>query len=674
MSFHITFLGEPPPSDSRLIAGALRQLSGDNDIGMDVYPNGTETKDTRTHAYISYIPCKPGALRDIFGRLPLGAGGHVPFFQMVNGDAIPPECMELPVYNIFQSPLSAASAFMLASAIVQHEKVMEQNRTLMSEVAKYRKQKHQLVKIGTALSVQNDLLKLLDMILAECRDLVGADAGSIYIRKRIGPGKPFTNQLQFMISQNDSVDVAAKSRTFTVEIDTNTIAGYVAHTGETLNIDDVDELDAAVTYKFGRNFEREFGYRVKSMLTVPLKNLAGQVVGVVQLMNKKKAPDMRLAEPDSVAENVMAFTHSDEDFVHTIASLAAVSIERVQLYEDIQQLFEGFLDSAIAAVDERDRVTSGHSRRVMGYALAFVDAVNAAAEGPYAAVQFSEARKRQFKFAALLHDIGKIGVPEQLLTKETRLPMGALDALLARFEIVRAQLCGHLNSPPAWESVEQLDADREFIEAVNTSGFLSDKDYGRLCAIRAKKYTDSSGRTRAIIEDSEWEALSLRKGNLTDAERNLINFHAVSTRRILSKIPWTHELENIPDIAAHHHEKIDGSGYPDGLTGKEMSLECKILAVVDIYEALVAQDRPYKRAMPPEKALEILRSEAKSGRLDADVVDFFIEKQIYRIFLGNAAVPRPQTLPRGGAPYVSRHALPPSREAARGDFHQSTDA
>jgi hypothetical protein len=270
----------------------------------------------------------------------------------------------------------------------------------------------------------------------------------------------------------------------------------------------------------------------------------------------------------------------------------------------------------------------------MGYALAFADAVNADKSGVFAGRRFDDAGKRQFKFAALLHDIGKIGVPENLLNKETRISRGRFSAVLARFEIARIGIVvsGGSSDADAWSSVEQLDNDKAFMERINRTGFINDEDYARLSLIRTRRYTDSYGHRLPVIEDDEWTALSLRKGNLTDDERELINSHAVSTWRILSKIPWTHELENIPEIAAHHHEKIDGTGYPDGLKADEISFESRILAVVDIYEALVAQDRPYKPAMPPEKALAILRSEAQSNRLDKDIVDFFITRNIYRIY------------------------------------------
>jgi HD-GYP domain-containing protein (c-di-GMP phosphodiesterase class II) len=403
--------------------------------------------------------------------------------------------------------------------------------------------------------------------------------------------------------------------------------------GEPLLIDDVYRLDASVPYKWSKGFDKRFNYRTKSMLTVPLKNMAQEVVGVLQLMNKKKDPRRKLDSP-AMSENVVPFSHSDEDFVRSIGSFAAVSIERVQLYQEIEDIFEGFLSSSAAAIDERDRVTSGHSLRVAEYAMALVNAINAETEGPFGSINFSEERKRQFKFAAYLHDIGKIGVPEALLTKECKLSDASFVALESRADYIKTMISWKgAGVDASWKTVQEVDDDLAFIRSISKAGFLPDDGVKRLEAIRAKRYRPAGGEPRTLCSEAEWEQLSIRKGNLTDKERDLINSHAVATRRILTKIPWTRELRDIPYIASHHHEKLDGSGYPDRLKESDISLECRILAVVDIYEALVSQDRPYKPRMPVAKAVEILRSEAKAHRLDAGVVEFFVAKGLHQLFV-----------------------------------------
>jgi HD-GYP domain-containing protein (c-di-GMP phosphodiesterase class II) len=633
----IMLLGDVSSRDADVCASVAKRSGLDIRQHPDTFVSSLaiESADGLPCGCISFLPCDRDAILSIFGAMPLGFGQEIPFFQKVDTEAFPEFLSDLPIEGYFTCPLNELTAHNIVSAVKHHALLMQQNREIIGEVMKYRKQKHQLIKIATSLSQHSDLEKLLAGILLETRDIVAADAGSIYIREKNGPGGPFTDKIRFKISQNDSVDIGHKSEEFVIPIDETTAAGYVAATGQQLNIEDVVKLGDGVPYKTTRReYERKFEYRVKSMLTVPLKNMAGEVAGVLQLMNKKSDKNARLASADDVERNVVPFSMSDEDFILSIASQAAVSIERVQLYQEIQSIFEGYLRSSIAAIDERDRVTYGHSRRVMGYALAFADAVNRTADGPFAKEHFDENRKNQFRFAALLHDIGKIGVPEALLTKESRLSKDAMACIAMRAEYIRSQMRTRgAPGPFPWPSEALLEADVEFVTKINGAGFLSDPDHARLTAIAKRQYCDIKGEVHPFLSGQEFECLSVRKGNLTDKERERINSHAQATRRILSRIPWTHELERIPEIACHHHEKLDGSGYPDGLTGTQLSFESKALAVIDIYEALVAQDRPYKPKMPPEKAIEILRAEARANHLDGSIIEFFIANGIQKIFL-----------------------------------------
>jgi HD-GYP domain-containing protein (c-di-GMP phosphodiesterase class II) len=584
---------------------------------------------------ISFLPCARAELLSVFGSMPVGFGHEIPFFQHVGPGEAFDIVSEFPVCGVFCSPVSVLDARNIFTIISRNDTLMRQNRDLVSELMKYRKQKHQLIAIGTSLSQHADLEELLAMILAESRDIVAADAGSIYIREKNGPGGAFTDRIRFKISQNDSVDIGTRSSESVLPIDETTVAGYVAFTGRVLNIEDVFTLGDDVPYKAARKeYERKFEYRVKSMLTAPLKNMAGEVVGVLQLMNKKTNAAGRLRSVTDVEALVTPFTLSDEDFILSIGSQAAVSIERVQLYREIQDIFEGYLRSSIAAIDERDRVTYGHSRRVMGYALAFADAVNRQNEGRFAAEHFSEQRKNEFRFAALLHDIGKIGVPEALLTKEARLTKEEMAVIKMKGELVKFVLRVKASGEPLpWTSEADVDGAIVLVEKVNSAGSIGDDDFAALTALSKKWYCDAGGTRSPFLSAHEFEALSVRNGNLTKKERERINSHAQATRRILSRIPWTRELERIPDIACHHHERLDGSGYPDGLLGERLCFESKALAVIDIYEALVAQDRPYKPKMPPDRAIEILRAEAKANHLDAGIVEFFVASGIYKIFL-----------------------------------------
>jgi len=497
-------------------------------------------------------------------------------------------------------------------------KSSEQFDHLLKRLQTSEMRRHRLMELAASLSSQTALDTLLSLLLAECRNLIQADAGSIYVRDKASPGGKLSNTLQFKISQNDSVDVSCASE-FTVSIDDCSVAGYVALTGQLQNIPDVHNLPASAPYTYNEEWDKKFQYPVTSMLTVPLKNLTGDVVGVLQLLNKKSAqPEECIFNPD------------DEELVCSIGALAAVSIERVQLYCEIEDIFEGYLQSSIAAIDERDRITSGHSRRVMDYALAFAEAVNADTDGLFKDMFFSDAQIKQFRFAALLHDIGKIGVPEELLRKETRLSPPHMDALTTRLDYIRLLLKHYPETKVcSWNNEKELDDDLRFVERISHADYLPDTDARKLQALREKTFLCATGDYKNFLTDYEWEALSVRRGNLSAEERELIKLHARATQRILSGIPWTYDLRNIPEIASHHHEKIDGSGYPNGLSGDQICFESKALAVIDIYEALTARERPYKPRMPPEMAINILRTEAVAGHLDADIVEFFITHNLY---------------------------------------------
>lgn len=627
----IVIVGDIPEADLRLIKSAAEE----NDIGVELKKSAEELGKSYSDiavGYISYLPCTPESILDLFSNIPIGANEYFPLYQVVDDSTYPEILNNYPVTSVFKTPITPISLRNIFNTIQYHQSVSEQVKGIVNEILKYRKQKHQLVELSTALSKHHELDTLLSLILNKSCDIMNADAGSIYIRERQGPGRPFTNKLRFKVSHNYSVEFIT-SEEFTIDIDKNRIAGYVAATGENLNIKDAYKLDDSVPYKFSKDFDERFNYRMKSMLTVPLNNIEGEVVGILQLMNKKKDPSVKLTSPEIVLKTVVNFSYSDEIFLQSIGALAAVSIERTQLYESIEHIFEGFLSSSIAAIDERDRVTSGHSRRVMGYVMAFIEAINKCNEGSFKNMFFPDDQKRQFKFAALLHDIGKIGVPEGLLNKEHRLPKGEFAAVLSRFDTIRFQLISNKTDKKlSWSSLEEVENDRLFLERVNKSGFISDEDFTQLLELKEKCYTNSYGEEVPLITEEEFEALSVRRGNLTEEEREIINSHTVSSQRILSKISWTPDLERIPDIAAHHHERLDGTGYPDGLKKEQIQLEEKILSVVDVYDAIVAQDRPYKPAMPPLKAIDILRAEARAGRLDPDVVDFFVTKDIYKTF------------------------------------------
>ena len=608
----------------------LREVAGIHGFTVTVMSRdgiqGKRFEEDLPRGFFSFLPPSPDLILELFANLLLGSGECLPLFQRV-GDEVPSFINKMPILGVFETPLTKAAVCSMLLAIVRSDAVNERNKAMVSAIVKYRNEKLDLVRIGTALSSENDLQKLLELILSTCREILCADAGSIYIRERKEHGGAFSDTLSFKVAQNDSADLGRMPE-YSVPINCNYIAGYVALTARSLNIDDVERLDESVPYRAGRALMEKTGYRIKSMLTIPLKNHDGEVVGVLQLINRKNAPSVRLDKANT-DQMVRSFSLSDEEFVQSVASQAAVSIERAQLYENIKALFEGFLGSSIAAIDERDRVTSGHSKRVMGFVNAFLDAAEKDPLCPYYELASSPDRRKQFQFAALLHDIGKIGVPEYLLTKENKLGQGEFESIMSRMDYVELLLALKPSNAPGWSSIEEVERDRELLKQVNECGRLSDELYRRLDELK-QKFIHIQGQKKEFLSQDEWNKLSVRSGNLTPEERELINSHAVSTFRILSKIPWTGNLARRPEIAAQHHERTDGSGYPGKLTGDKILVESRILAVIDIYEALVAQDRPYKPRTSLKKALQILREEADRNHLDKNVVSFFIEKEIYR--------------------------------------------
>ncbi len=628
MKPYIVILGEMGASDREILCKAT--LLADFEVRQFVTfnPSFRFPEDDLPRGFISCLSADTRTIVQLFGDLPVGTGEEIPFFQQVPTGEIDPFLLNLPIQGFFQCPLTMAVTGTIIQSINRNRALIAQNQNLTDEIIRYRNQKHRLVQIGTALTRESDLSKLLRLILSTCREMVDADAGSIYVRDRVKPGGLYAPSLTFKVAQNDSVNVGVMNE-FSLPIDGHSIAGYVARTAMPLNIDDVYNVKESVPWEFNCEWDKKIGYTTKSVLTLPLKNISGEVVGVLQLINKKSENTRRAGDCDTFFVEANAFTLSDEEFVQSIASQAAVSIERAHYHECIKALFEGFLESSIAAIDERDTVTSGHSTRVMRYVSAFIDAVKNDQKRRFQCLVEPAERIIQFQYAALLHDIGKIGVPEALLTKETRLSPGEWKNLEIRFRFILHDTesgsdCGNITE----------NDDIGFISSVNKAGYLDDKNYEKLLKIKERAYRFADGTSGSLFTDTEWEKLSVRKGNLTDEERNSINSHATSTYRILSKIPWTKELEQIPIIAARHHERLDGSGYPDGLRADNICLESRVLAVVDIFESLVAKDRPYKPKVPVEVALDILRTDATAGKLDKDIVDFFIEKKIYETFVG----------------------------------------
>lgn len=467
---------------------------------------------------------------------------------------------------------------------------------------------HHLSDVTVAMMQERSLSGLLSTILSEIRSLTRSDAGSIYrvLQDQDPPA------IVFEEAQNDSVDIPDQQ--FTLPLDRSSLAGYSALEGEILNIPDVYELSGDLPYSFESDFDDSFGYRTKSMLIVPLKNRQGIVRGVLQLINRKEDPDRPLEET-----TVVSYPDSIKDVVIPFSSQAAIAIERAELDQSIQSMVDSMIQTLVNALDKRDEITTGHSRRIAGYSYYLAKTIDELNRNPWDGVRFQEDEIRVLFYAGLLHDIGKIAVPEDVLNKKNRLSDDRMEAIRYRL--------AYMESTDQLEDYESLYGR---LESINESGFLEEDEKSFLYDLRHRGFKSPGGTREPVLNEYEYKHLSIKKGNLTDEERDTIQSHAKATYEILTEVSWTDELGTVPELAASHHEKLDGTGYPWGKTEEDLSLMAKILAVVDVYEALTARDRPYRSAMKPEKARDILEEEADAGHLDSDVVEVFFGEDVHR--------------------------------------------
>ena len=427
------------------------------------------------------------------------------------------------------------------------------------------------------------------------------------------------------------------------------IAGYAASTSEIVNVPDAYNL-AAKPYKISRSFDEKSGYRTRSMLVVPMRDHKGKVIGVVQLINKKKSRDTVLRPVALVDEAVIPFTSVDEDLVSSLASQAAVAYENTRLIKNIQNLFEQFVHAAVKTIEARDPVTSGHSGRVATLTVALADRVDRLTTGPFKDLTFTPDQLREIEYASLLHDFGKVGVREVVLNKEKKLYPTELLLIKERFGYIRKSVeAGYLRAKleqvlsgradpellrqmDAAHAERQVEIDRllKMVVQSNEPTVLEEEGVRALLDLPLLTYEDLEGQPLPFLFPGEVKYLSIRRGSLSEEERSEINTHVKHTYEFLKELPWTSEFRKVPEIAWAHHEKLDGSGYPRRLSGREnIPVQSRMMAICDIYDALNAFDRPYKKSVPEERALDILRDEARHGKIDQDLLDVFIEAKIY---------------------------------------------
>ncbi len=520
---------------------------------------------------------------------------------------------------------------------------------------------HELNKIGVALSAERDINKLLELILAKSREITAADAGSLYLVKRgKDEASAADDQLSVELAQNDSV--ISPFEKFKMPLSDTSIAGYVALTGQPVNVADVYHLPAGMPYSgsgsTARSFDEKSGYRTKSMLVVPMRDHQDKVIGVVQLINKKRDAKTVLRPVALVEETVIPFTSVDEELVGSLASQAAVAYENTLLIQEIRNLFDSFVRASVTAIESRDPTTSGHSGRVAILTVGLAQAVDLVDAAPFHDVRFSRDQMEEIRYASLLHDFGKVGVREKVLIKGKKLYVGEQLVLRQRFAYIKRTLEGdHLRSKleqvlagkaspellaqmdRAYEDrQEEIDQILRMIMQANEPTILEEESFRALMDLPNRSFTDMDGNRQPFLTPNELSALSIPRGSLSEKERREIESHVTHTFRFLSEIPWTGEFRKVPEIAYAHHEKLDGTGYPRKLTGVEIPIQSRMMTIADIFDALVAWDRPYKKSVPVEKALSILHEEAGHGKLDKELLQIFIESRVYE-----------KTLPKAGA-------------------------
>ena len=512
------------------------------------------------------------------------------------------------------------------------------------------KRLEQLNSIGVSLSKERDINRLLESILLAAKTITHADGGTLY---RLTDDAV---ALRFEIIRTDSLNIAMGG-TSGVPINfpdlplttpsgapnDSLVAAYSAIHNQTVNIKDA-YTEANFDFAGTRKFDQRTGYRSQSFLAVPLKDHEGEVIGVLQLINAKN--------PDSGA--VVAFSSADQSLAESMASQAAIALTNRLLMTQLEELFESFISLINLAIDEKSTYTGGHCQRVPALTMMLAEAVNATTEGPLAAFSMNDRDRYELKIAGLLHDCGKITTPVHVVDKATKLQtlFDRIELVDTRFEVLkrdreiealRAQLALRTQSDAAAESliaqqsrlkIDALDADREFLHSANLgSETMGDAAIARVREIGHQySWRNSEGIKTEFLSADELENLTIRAGTLTPAERNIINHHIVATIKMLEHLPWPKHLKRVPEYAGGHHERMDGKGYPKGLTREQMSVQARSMGIADIFEALTASDRPYKLGMKLSQAMGIMNKFKNNGHIDPDLFDVFVNKGVYQSY------------------------------------------
>lgn len=512
-----------------------------------------------------------------------------------------------------------------------------------------------LIDVGAALGSEHDPNKLLELILGEARRMVGADAGSIYVVEGPAEAALADKRLRFSYAENASI-ADADFASFTLPITESSVVGACVLSGRAISLEDLysadpdKRSDAGRTFTHDRSFDERLRYQTRSMLTVPMRPPGGEVLGVIQLINARLDPhaDHPLRESADFDERVVTFDADDARLCRAFAAQGAVALENARLYAEIEALFEGFVRASVKAIEQRDPTTSGHSERVAALTVGLAKVADRAVDGPLAELSFDRDALREIEYAALLHDFGKVGVREDVLVKAEKLHPVQRARIMARFEHMRTalrldvlhkRLSASEPDPSAMFDLEleftrvreEVDALLELVRQANRPTVLTEDCSAGIRALEARSFDPGTGEAIPLLEQEDMQSLLIARGSLTAAERLEIQSHVVHTFNFLSQIPWGRSLSRVPDIAGKHHEYLDGSGYPSGVRAEAIPAQTRMMTIADIFDALTASDRPYKKAVPLERALSILEMEVAAGKLDVHLFRAFLDGEVYRV-------------------------------------------
>jgi len=491
----------------------------------------------------------------------------------------------------------------------------------------------ELNAIGVALSSEGSINHLLEEILVAAKRITNADAGTLYLVE------PKRRELRFEIMRTDSLGIALGGTTgeaipfYPVHLfgkdgkpNNSMVVAHVALHDKTVNIADAYTAEG-FDFSGTKNFDKKTGYRSKSFLAVPMKNHENEIIGVLQLINAQ----------DRQTGKVVAFSGADQHLLESLASQAAVALTNRILIQQLEGLFESFVNLINTAIDDKSPYTGGHCERVPVLTMMLAEAVNRTRQGPLKDFVMTDKDRHELKLAGLLHDCGKITTPVHVVDKATKLQtlFDRIHLVDTRFEVLKrdveiAMLKKEMSADEYEARIRQLDEDREFLRHCNIGAEkMAEQDQQRVHQIAAYTWRNEQNELAGFLSADELENLTIPFGTLTEAEREIINHHIVVTIKMLESLPWPNHLKNVPEYAGGHHERMDGKGYPRGLTREQMSVQARVMGIADIFEALTARDRPYKKGKTLTESLDILGKFRLGGHIDPDLFDVFVREKVY---------------------------------------------